>query len=75
MPVFLPGSKWRYARGDLLVVVQDDNHVGVHKASMVHRLICHATGDRAVPDDSNAVVLPLLWAAKADCEESLEHLP
>lgn len=35
----------------LLVVVQDDNHVGVQEAGVVHRLIRHASGDSTVTDD------------------------
>ena len=44
----------------LLVVVEDDDHVGVQAAGMVHRLVCHAARDCAVANDRDAVVVPLL---------------
>jgi len=49
-------------RADLLVVVEDDDHVGVQEAGMVHRLVGHAARDGTVADDSDAVVVPLLRA-------------
>mmetsp|Transcript_30941 Transcript_30941/g.67598 ORF Transcript_30941/g.67598 Transcript_30941/m.67598 type:complete len:315 (-) Transcript_30941:278-1222(-) len=41
----------------LLVVVEDDDHVRVHEAGVVHRLIRHTSGDGTVADDCNDVVL------------------
>ena len=45
---------------DLLVVIENDNHVLVQEACMVHGLICHASCDGSVSNDSNAMVLPPL---------------
>lgn len=39
------------AASHLLVVVQDDNHVGVQEAGMVHGLVRHATSDGTVTND------------------------
>jgi hypothetical protein len=44
----------------LLVVVQDDDHVGVQVAGVVHRLVRHAAGDGAVADDGDDVVAAAL---------------
>jgi hypothetical protein len=41
----------------LLVVIEDDDHVAVQEACVVHRLICHAACDRAVTNDGNDVIL------------------
>lgn len=35
----------------LLVVIKDDDHVGVQEAGMVHGLIRHAACDGAIADD------------------------
>lgn len=45
---------------DLLVVIENDDHVGVQESSVIHGLVRHATGDGAVADHCNIVVLPLL---------------
>ena len=45
---------------DLLVVIEDDDHVRIQEPGVVHRLVRHAAGDRTVADDGDAVVVPLL---------------
>ena len=43
-----------------MVVIEDDDHVLVQEACMVHGLIRHAACDGSVTDDGNAVVVPSL---------------
>lgn len=45
---------------DLLIVVEDNNHVLVEEACMVHGLVGHATSDSSIANHCNAVVLPAL---------------
>eukprot|EP00968_Pinguiococcus_pyrenoidosus_P010154 scaffold803_cov310-Pinguiococcus_pyrenoidosus.AAC.67 len=62
------GHGARYGRrargqGHLHVVVEDDQHAAVEVAGVVHGLVGHAAGDRAVSDDRHAVVVLLLELA------------
>lgn len=44
----------------LLVVIEDDNHVLVQEAGVVHGLVSHSSRDGPVADDGNGVVLAAL---------------
>ena len=44
----------------LLIVVQDDNHVLVQEACMVHGFVGHTTCDGSISDDCYTVVLATL---------------
>ena len=48
----------------LLIVVEDDNHILVQKACMVHGLIRHAPSDGPIPNHCHTVVLPALHSAR-----------
>jgi hypothetical protein len=54
----------------LLVVVQDDDHVLVQEARMIHGFICHAASDGPIANNSNAVILPALHAQSNNVSES-----
>jgi hypothetical protein len=47
-------SQWGAAY--LLVIVQDDDHIGVHEAGMVHSLVSHTSRDRSISNDSNRMI-------------------
>lgn len=55
----------------LLVVIQNDDHVCVHEASVVHGLISHSAGNGAVANDCNGVVVPLLCTASMQTRSSV----
>ena len=54
----MQGSRW--GRACLLVVIEDDNHVLVQEASVVHGLISHASSDGAISNHSHTVVFAAL---------------
>ena len=44
----------------LLIIVEDDNHVLVQEACMIHGLVRHAPCDGSIPNHCHAMIFPAL---------------
>lgn len=61
----------RYAY--LLVVIEDNDHVAVQEACMVHCLVCHAPCDCPISNHCHAMIFPALQSA-SDISTRMESI-